>query len=116
MNQLNETQARAFHDSKAWEKMTFRERACFQINQKLLCMPFREFHEAVEKTIGRPVYTHEFGLNMEGLKRELDGTGSAPTLADIIAMLPTEKTIVVVEQGEDNDNSGSPNGCKDKGA
>jgi len=28
-------------------------------------------HEAVEKALGRPVYTHEFGMNRQGLKDEI---------------------------------------------
>lgn len=58
-------------------------------------MPFDMFHEAVEKTLGRPVFTHEFAFNYPGLKDELMGTADAPTLEQIIALLPEGKTIVV---------------------
>ena len=33
-----------------------------------LCMPFSIFQEAVEKTLGRPVWTHEFAFY--GIKKE----------------------------------------------
>ncbi len=33
-------------------------------------VPFNIFHEGIEKLLGRDVYTHEFGMNTEGLKRE----------------------------------------------
>ena len=31
---------------------------------------FGKFHEGLEKLVGRPVFTHEMGLNYEGLKEE----------------------------------------------
>jgi len=50
-------------------------------------MPFDVFHEAVEKSLGRPVYTHEFAhpeLLMEGLI----GQRKAPTFQDIVNLIP----------------------------
>jgi len=55
MKQLTEKEAIAFGEDKQWEPMTFRKRAEFQMLQDLLCMPFGVFHEAMEKTLGRPV-------------------------------------------------------------
>ena len=57
-------------------------------------MPFNVFHEAVQKTLGRPVFTHEFAF-VSRLKVELMGLADAPTLDQIIALLPQDKTIVV---------------------
>lgn len=94
--QMTEEQAIEFAKSGAWESLDLRQRATFQIQQQLLCMPFEKFHEAVEKTLGRPVYTHEFGFNWEGIYRELLEGGPAPTMEDIIGMLPPEKTIVLM--------------------
>lgn len=71
MSQLTREEAIEFHDSKKWESMTLHERAEFQLDQDKLCMPFDVFHEAVEKTIGRPVFTHEFGMNAERIKDEV---------------------------------------------
>ncbi len=82
-------------DTKFWETMTLKERAMFQMFERRLCMPFDVFHEAVEKTLGRPVWTHEFGLNCEGLKKELLGEAPAPTMEDIINMIPAEKRMIV---------------------
>lgn len=82
----------ALYESKFWEQMSFRDRAMFQMFEDLLCMPFGVFHEAVEKALGRPVFTHEFGLNREGLRRELLGESPAPTMGDII---PKSKRIVL---------------------
>lgn len=92
---LTKEQAIAFADDELWKPMTHEQRAAFQMNQRLLCMPFDVFHEAVEKTLGRPVWTHEFGLNREGLEAELAGMCVAPSFDEIVAMLPAEKTVVV---------------------
>lgn len=95
MKQLTTEEAIQFHDLGVWEGMTLRERALFQMEQDCLCMPFDKFHEAVEKTLGRPVFTHEFGLNRDGIRAELAGTGPAPSFDQILAMLPPDKTIVI---------------------
>ena len=78
-----------------WEKMTPREIATFQMFEDRLCMPFSVFHKAIEKTLGRPVFTHEFGLNAEGLRKELMGEAPMPTLEEIINLIPKEKRIVI---------------------
>ena len=95
MEQLTREQAIAFHDSGAWQKLDARQRAAFQLGQDKLCMPFAEFHKAVEDALGRPVFTHEFGLNREGLVSELNKRQPAPTFAQILALLPPDKTVVV---------------------
>ncbi|GMO25248.1 MAG: hypothetical protein Pg6A_12560 [Termitinemataceae bacterium] len=66
MNELTREQAVALYESRFWETMSYEERAKFQILQERLCMPFGVFHGAISKYLGRPVYTHEFGLNREG--------------------------------------------------
>ena len=95
MRQLTYEEAKAFCDSKKWEPMSLAQRANFQIHQDRLCMPFDVFHEAVEKTLGRPVYTHEFAFTRQRLIEELQGKADAPTMEEIIAMIPPEKLIVI---------------------
>src|SRR6266516_4151061 len=47
--------------------------AYYQINEPImLCHTFSRFHKAAELLLGRLVYTHEFGINAEGLKREAE--------------------------------------------
>ena len=75
---MTKEEAIALYESKFWETLSFEERAKFQLFEPLLCMPIDIFHEAIEKTLGRGVYTHEFGLNMEGLKKELLGEKEPP--------------------------------------
>jgi hypothetical protein len=77
--------------------MSFRDRATFQLYEELLCMPFDVFHEAIEKALGRPVFTHEFALNTEGIKKELAGEGSAPSFEDIINLIPKDIRVLIVE-------------------
>jgi hypothetical protein len=98
MEQLTKEQAIAFYDNRNWEQLTTHERAMFQIEQDLLCIPFDKFHEAVEETLGRPVWTHEFA-NRDRLRAELEGKAKAPSFAQILAMLPPKKTIVIVHGG-----------------
>lgn len=71
MKQLTKEQAIEFFENESYKDMSYREIAEFQINQQKLCMPFGIFHEAVEKTIGRSVFTHEFGTNSDGIKKEI---------------------------------------------
>lgn len=89
---MTKEKAIALAESKFWEGMTHKQIAEFQMCEEKLCMPFPVFHEAVEKTLGRPVYTHEFGLNFQGLKDELFNGKPAPTLEEIINLIPEEKT------------------------
>ena len=96
MEKLTKEQAIALHDAQFWEPMTHRQRAEFQLRAELLCMPFGVFHEAVEKSLGRPVFTHEFGLNWDGLRRELAGEQSPPTMAQVLELIPADKRVIIV--------------------
>ena len=96
MKQLTEQEAIAFHDNKLYENMSSKERAQFQLAQDRLCMPFDVFHEAVEEALGRPVWTHEFALNRQGLIKELNGDQEPPTFEDIINLIPEDKRVIVV--------------------
>ena len=82
-------------ESKFWEKMSHREIAEFQIMEEKLCMPFAIFHEAIEKTLSRPVFTHEFGLNLQSIKDELFNGKQHPTLEQIILLIPESKRMIV---------------------
>lgn len=96
--QLTKDQAIEFYESGAWKEMSLSQRAEFQMLQDKLCMPFGIFHEAVGKTLGRPVYTHEFGLNRDGLIAELFEGKEPPTFQEIMEMIPAEKRIIILAQ------------------
>lgn len=93
---MTKDQAIKLAESGFWKTMTHRQIAEFQMMEPLLCMPFDVFHEAIEKTLGRDVYTAEFSMNYEGLKDELFKGKPAPSLADIINMIPEEKRPIVL--------------------
>lgn len=95
MRQLTEQEAINFYNNKLYEKMSEKERAIFQMEQDRLCMPFPMFHEALEHTLGRPVYTHEFALNREGLRKELNGEAEPPTFQEILDLIPKDKQVIV---------------------
>ena len=91
-------------ESNWWELCNHREIAEFQLFTEELCCPFGVFHEAVEKSLGRPVFTHEFGLNYDGIVAEFLGERDALSMTDIIELIPEEKRIILVvdeERGDD---------------
>jgi hypothetical protein len=94
---MTREEAIAFGEAKKWEPMTLRERAVFQMQEERLCMPFSVFHEAVEKTLGRPVYTHEFAGNRDRILRELLEGAPPPSLTEIVEMFPAEKKVLVIK-------------------
>ena len=94
MKQLTKEQAIAFAENKCYENMTYRQIAEFQMEQDRLRMPFGVFHEAIEKTLGRPVFTHEFAFR-DGIRKELYGEKEPPTFEEICALIPKEKLIVI---------------------
>ena len=73
MSNFTEEQAIDFYDSEKWRSMSQLERAKFQINEPRLCMPFDVFQCAVEQSLGRPVFTHQFGVKefVDYMRREL---------------------------------------------
>lgn len=83
-------------ESGWWEGKTAREIATFQMFVDELAMPFSTFHKALEEALGRPVWTHEMGINWEGLADELCGGGCAPDMEDIIGLMPKHQYIIVV--------------------
>lgn len=95
MKQLTKEEAITFCENKCYEGMSYRQIAEFQIEQDRLCMPFDVFHEAIEKTLGRPVFTHEFAFADE-LRKELFGEKKKPTFEEILALIPEEKRILII--------------------
>ncbi len=85
----------ALAESGWWSGLEPRAIAKFQLFTKELSMPFGAFHEALEKSLGRPVFTHELGLNLEGIMKEFMGEQSAPTMDEILNLIPEEKRIIV---------------------
>lgn len=93
---LGRDKAIALYKTDWWKTKTHREIAEFQMLTDELCCPFGVFHEALEKAIGRPVFTHELALNPDGIAGELFGGKPAPSFEDILNLIPKEKRIIVV--------------------
>jgi len=97
MKQLTREEAIKIADSGIWKNWTNEEIVKFQLYQNRLCMDFSRFHEAVEKVLGRPVYTHEFGAEgHKGIVAEYEGTKEKPSFEEIIKLIPEEKRIIIL--------------------
>jgi hypothetical protein len=95
MRQLTRDEAIELAESHFWEDIPIRDAARLQLYQDKLCMPFDVFHEGTEKLLGRPVWSHEFAFP-DLLRAEMEGKQAAPTLDEIINLIPPEKRVVMV--------------------
>lgn len=91
---MTKEQAIKLGKSKWWKNKPFEIVARFQLNEEFICMDFSDFREAVEKSLNRNVWTHEF-VNPKALLDELNGKRKAPTMQEIIEILPEAKRILV---------------------
>lgn len=102
INSIGREAAIKLAESKWWEGRPAREVAEFQLFTRELCMDFGAFHKAVEDSLGRPVFTHEFGLDYDGICKEFLGQRPPPSMDGILALIPAEKRIVIqVSDGEE---------------
>jgi hypothetical protein len=92
--QLTKEQAIAIAESGEWEKWTDEEIVKLQLFQDRLCVPFDRFHQAIEKVLGRPVWTHEFAF-IENLREEYRKERPQPTMAQILDLIPGDKRIII---------------------
>lgn len=92
---MDKKQALKLYESEFWKDLSDEQIAKFQLFEDKLCMPFGVFHQAIEKVLKRPVYTHEFALNRKGLMKELMHDAPPPTLEEIINLIPEEKRIII---------------------
>jgi len=95
MIEINKEIAIELARSEFWKTMSAKDLALFQLEVKKLCMPFSVFHKAIEEALNRPVWTHEMGLNWEGLKEELLGKRPKPTMEEIINLIPEDKRVIM---------------------
>lgn len=96
MQEIPEELAIQLANAEIHKLMTSEQIVRFQLFTDRLCMPFDVFHKAVEETLGRPVWTHEFGLNYDGLVKEFLGEAEAPTMEEILNLIPEEKRLIVL--------------------
>lgn len=98
MKQLTKQEAIAFYNNKGWEGWTSRQIAEFQLEQDRLCIPMDVFCKAIQETLGRPVFTHEFAFR-DRLLAELYGDAPHPTFEEIVSLIPEEKRIIIFKEG-----------------
>ena len=91
---MDKLQAVAMANTGWWKRVPLETAAMFQLHEDTLCMDFGDFHEGVEKLLGRPVWSHEFA-KPELLRAELRGVRAVPTMDEMLAMIPEEKLIVM---------------------
>ncbi len=91
---IGKDKAIELYNSKWWEGLPDRDVATFQLFTAELCMPFGDFQMAMERTLKRPVWTHEFA-SFDRMVKELMGEAPAPTFQEILDMIPAEKRILV---------------------
>ena len=96
---MNKEEAVKLAESKFWEDMSLFERAKFQLFEDRLCMPFEIFHEALEYALGRSVWTHELGFR-ENIINEFLGDKPAPSMEEIINLIPKGKRIIMCVKEE----------------
>ena len=65
-------QMEKFGDNRWWTSEDKKVLGYYQLMNPILLVPFDKFHEALDFLLGRPVWTHEMGLNYEGLKAEAE--------------------------------------------
>lgn len=95
LNSIGKDAAIALAKTEWWKTKTPEEIVQFQLFTQELAMDFGDFHGAVEKVLGRPVFTHEFA-DFASLQRELLGEKPAPTFEDIMNMIPEEKRMLII--------------------
>lgn len=100
--QLTKEQALKLAKSKVWEKWDDEQIVRFQLYQDRLCMDFGRFHQAIEKVLGRPVWTHEFA-QIDLIRLEYEGIRKKPTLEEIMGQIPKEKLILAVVSPKDTE-------------
>ena len=81
-------------ETKWWEKASPEEIVSHQLFVAELCMPFDEFHKAVEIVLDRPVWTHEFAF-ADKLASEYLGKKQPPTMEEIVNLIPDCKRIII---------------------
>lgn len=95
LQSIGKEQAIELAKTKWWKEKTAEEIVFFQLFTVELAMDFSDFHEALEKCLGRPVFTHELGVNFDGICDEFLGNKEAPNFKEIIKMIQKQKKIII---------------------
>ena len=94
MRQFNKEEAISIYESKIWEQWSPEDIVAIQLFQNRLLVPFDKFHEAIEKVLDRPVWTHEFA-DQNRMIEEYLGIRNKPTFEEILNLIPEDKLILI---------------------
>ena len=61
---------RIYGDNKWWLSEDPKVIGYHQLFEEVLLVSFSKFHEGIEKLLGRPIWTHEFGLNLNKVRED----------------------------------------------
>jgi hypothetical protein len=86
-----------YFENPWWDSEDPKEVFWGQVNESCLLMDFDKFHEATEKALGRPVWTHEFA-NPKSLIEEFQGKIPKATMSDVLGKLPQNKKIIIIQK------------------
>jgi len=93
---ITEEEAIKLGESGWWKGLPADVITGFQLFERKLCMDFGDFQGAVEESLGRPVWTHEFaGASVDALRDEFLGKSPKRSLADITALVSAQRIVVV---------------------
>lgn len=103
MKQFTKEEAIKFAESGIWKDWQPEQIVGLQLYQRMVCVDWGEFHKATEQVLGRPVWTHEFGLSLDQLKAEFEGKRPPPTFDEIMNLIPEDKKVIFAMLDEEQD-------------
>jgi|GEM_PF-2616157 len=61
-----------YGDNKWWLSDDLKTIGYYQLNEDFMLVDFSKFHQGVENLLGRSVWIHEFGLNIDALRKDAE--------------------------------------------
>jgi len=92
---MNRKEALAKSNTHWWEGKADKEIVDFQLYEERLCCPFDVYHGAIERVLGRPVFTHEFA-DSKALQEEYEGKREYDGIIPSIKRVAGDKPIIMM--------------------
>ena len=93
---MTREEAIAKYETGWWKDSTDKEIVDFQLFESRLCMPFDRYQEAVEKVLGRPVFTHEFA-DLDKLCADYERAKNGEPLQGPDFSILNDKAVILME-------------------
>ena len=92
-----------YGDNHWWESDDLRTIGYYQLETKILLVPFARFHEGLELLLGRGVQTFELGVNYEGIKQEAQAAWEGRPYSDKMREAEENKALdaLIERKGKD---------------